>query len=171
MTSDARVLLGVIGAPHGVKGQVKIKTFTEVPENLTAYGTLTDRTGKISYDIKIVRSVSDQIIATVEGYPDRTAVEKLRGQELYVARSQLPPLAEGEYYTEDLVGLRVFSSDGEDYGAILGLHDFGAGILAEIKDPSGKAEFFSLNNFVEIDVEKRTAVLEKPDIFLIDKPE
>lgn len=171
MTKDALILLGVIGAPHGIKGQVKITTYTESPENLTAYGALTDKTGKKQFQVHIDRVVENHVIARIEGCPDRTAVEKLRGQELYISRSKLPELQDGEYYIEDLIGMRVKDTHDLTIGQIVSIQNFGAGNIVEMTTMEGKNEFHAFEHFTEIHLEEGFAVLNIPETLLAeDKP-
>lgn len=165
MSSEAMILLGVIGAPHGIKGQVKIKTFTETPENLTVYGVLTDKSGKKQFDISIIRSMPDHVIASVKGYPDRTAIEKLRGQELYVPRSKLPMLDEGEYYIEDLIGLKVQLENGKAHGMVTGVYNFGAGDMLEITTSEAKEMVpITEETLVRVDRDQHALLIKLPII-------
>lgn len=164
MSSEAMILLGVIGAPHGIKGHIKIYTYTEQPENITAYGALSDKSGKKQFDISIIRSMPDHVIASVKGYPDRNAIEKLRGQELYVPRSRLPEPKDDEYYIEDLIGLEIRDTQHSIIGHIASIQNFGSGDIVEIKMMDGKSEFHALLHFSEINIQKRYAILDLPDI-------
>lgn len=122
MTSDAPVTLAAIAGAHGVGGEVKLKLFTD---DLSAFrsfngGTLT------------IKSLRGNIARFAE-IADRTAAEKLRGTALTVPRSILPPLAEGEYYHHDLIGLPVVSTDGTALGSVVAVENFGAGDVIEIE--------------------------------------
>ncbi len=88
--SKGRVLLGVIAAPHGVRGLVRIKSFTEDPMAIASYGALSDETGKNAYRVEALSVVKDAVLARIEGVADRTAAEAVRGLRLYVERSALP---------------------------------------------------------------------------------
>ena len=117
---------------------MKIKSFTENPEDVAAYGPLKDASGKTTFDLKIVGLSKGLPVARIKGISDRNAAEALKGTELYVPRSRLPETEEEEeYYHADLIGLPVFFQDGEKFGTILRLHDFGAGDMLEIV-PDGK---------------------------------
>lgn len=127
MSPDTPVTLAVITGAHGVTGEVRLKLFTA---DLSAYrsfngGTLT---------LKSLRNG----IARFAEVPDRNAAERLRGTELTVPRSALPPLAEGEYYHVDLLGLACASTSGEPLGRVVAIDDFGAGDVIEIERPGGK---------------------------------
>ena len=134
--SRGRVLLGVVGAPHGVRGLVRIKSFTEDPMAIASYGTLSDETGKKAYRVEALSVVKDAVLARIEGVADRTAAEAVRGLRLYVERSALPATDEQEWYEADLVGLAAVGRDGRDWGKVLAFHDFGAGRTMEVSGGS-----------------------------------
>ncbi|MBS0541654.1 MAG: ribosome maturation factor RimM, partial [Proteobacteria bacterium] len=93
MSAD-RVLLGVVAAPHGVRGLVRIKTFTEDPMAIAAYGPLSDETGKKSYRVEALSTAKGAVLARIEGVADRTAAEAIRGLRLHVERGALPVAGE-----------------------------------------------------------------------------
>lgn len=128
------ILLAVIGAAHGIRGAVRLKTFTESPTNILAYGPLQDESGK-RYSLKLLRlSPPDGAVVTIEGVGDRNQAEVLRGTRLYIERSQLPDLQEEEFYHSDLVGLKVYDLEGQDVGCVRAIGNFGAGDFLEIID-------------------------------------
>lgn len=166
--ANGMVLLGIITAPHGIKGEVKIHTFTESPENITAYGPLTDKSGTKTFKISVVRTSGDHLVARINGISDRNEAEKLRKQELYVFRSQLPETASDEYYIEDLVELKVVDASGLIIGSIVYVHNFGGGEIVEVKKIDGQTEFHPLANF-EIDLNEERAILNPADIIPAEK--
>lgn len=127
-----RVLLGVVAAPHGVRGLVRIRSFTEDPMTIAAYGPLSDETGKKEYRVEALSTVKGAVLARIEGVNDRTAAEAVRGLRLYVERSALPATGEREWYEADLIGLSAVGRDGRDWGTVIAFHDFGAGRTMEI---------------------------------------
>ena len=131
---DTPVTLAVIIGAHGVTGEVRLKVFTE---DLGSYKSFNGGT----LSLKSVRHGSNGAIARIAEVTDRNAAEALRGTELIVARSELPPLGEGEYYHADLLGLPAVSTTGEALGHVVAIDDFGAGDVIEIERPSeeGKA--------------------------------
>lgn len=126
------VLVGVVTAPHGVRGLVKVKSFTEEPSDVVAYGVLSDRTGRKTFQLDIVGEAKGQLIARMDGIADRNAAEDLKGQKLYIHRSALPETEEDEFYHADLIGLHTVLADGSPHGVIKAVHDFGAGDLLEV---------------------------------------
>ncbi|MBX9804739.1 MAG: ribosome maturation factor RimM [Alphaproteobacteria bacterium] len=130
------ILLAVIATAHGIRGAVKVKTFTQNPENIFTYGALKDEKGR-TYQLKLVRLLSsDSLIASVEGIVDRNQAEALRGTKLYIERLQLPDLVEEEFYHSDLIGLKVLDLEGQDVGYVQAIGNYGAGDYIEILDES-----------------------------------
>jgi 16S rRNA processing protein RimM len=134
-TPTKRILLGEIVVAHGLRGEVGIKTFTADPEDIAAYGALTDKTGSRTFEISGVKMTAKGIVARIKGVTDRTAAEALKGVGLYVARAALPDASsdDGEYYHADLVGLVAIDPEGTAIGTIVAVENFGAGDLVEIK--------------------------------------
>jgi 16S rRNA processing protein RimM len=137
MTSKSnRILLGQIGAAHGIKGEVRIATFTEDPAAIAGYGPLeTDRPG-LTLTITSARPSKTVVIARITGVDDRNAAERLNGISLYIDRDRLPaPEDEDDFYHADLLGLEARLQSGVVIGKVSGLPNFGAGDLIEITDP------------------------------------
>jgi len=128
-----RVLLGRIAAAHGIRGEVLIHAYTEPPENIAAYGPLTDRSGARVFAIECQRVTAKGVVARLTGVGDRSAAETLKGTDLYVARDRLPPAAEGEFYHWDLVGLAAVNAEGRCIGEIVAVQNYGAGDLLEVR--------------------------------------
>jgi 16S rRNA processing protein RimM len=163
--SSGRVLLGVVTAPHGVRGLVRIKSFTEQPMAVAAYGALSDETGKKAYRVEALSASREMVLARIEGVADRTAAEGLRGLRLYVERERLPAAGEREWYEADLIGLGVVGKDGRDWGKVIAFHDFGAGPVMEVSGGSSATELmlpFTDEAVPEIDVEGGKVVIDPP---------
>jgi len=127
------VLLGRISAAQGLRGEVRIATFTEAPENIAAYGPLTASDGR-TFRITALRPLKGaNVVARIEDVTDRTGAETLRGLELFVSSDCLPPAADGEWYVSDLVGLLAFAPDGAEVGEIIAVQNYGAGDFLEIR--------------------------------------
>ncbi|HYE51580.1 MAG TPA: ribosome maturation factor RimM [Azospirillaceae bacterium] len=134
-----RVCVGQFVGAHGVHGRVKLKSFTDVPESIFAYGPLTDEKGTRTFPVKLTGMGKDHFLAEVEGLRDRDAAEALKGTRVYVERARLPePEDEDEFYHADLIGLETVTEGGEPFGTILAIYDFGAGDVLEIRHASGK---------------------------------
>jgi 16S rRNA processing protein RimM len=132
---DRLILLGEIGAAHGIRGEVSIRTFTGDPADIAAYGPLSDKTGTRSFTIAGLRVAGKTVIAKLKGVDDRTAAEKLRNTKLFVKRSRLPDLEAGAFYHEDLTGLTATDANGAVLGTVAGVVNYGAGDLLEISRP------------------------------------
>ena len=131
----ASILLGVIGRPHGVRGHVRLTSYTEPPEALAAYGPLSDERSRW-FAVRWLGNGIAEIAEIVDGSPvrvaDRTAAEKLTTLRLYVDRDRLPDPPTDEYYLADLVGLAARDATGEPIGTVLAVHDYGAGASLEV---------------------------------------
>jgi 16S rRNA processing protein RimM len=130
------ILLGQIGAAHGIKGEVRIATHTQDPLAIGTYGPLdTDRPG-LTITITKLRLQKNVVVAHIKGISDRTAAEKLNGVNLYLDRSKLPePEDEDDFYHADLLGLEARLESGVVLGQVSAIPNFGAGDLIEIRDP------------------------------------
>ena len=158
------VLVGVVTAPHGVRGLVKVKSFTEEPSDLVAYGALSDQAGLRTFQLEIVGEAKGQLIVRMDGIADRNAAEDLKGQKLYIHRSALPEPEEDEFYHADLIGLRTVLSDGSAHGRIKAVHDFGAGDLLEVALESGGMTYLPFTRDVvpTVDLKSGTATVVPP---------
>lgn len=137
MEDRRKICVGVIMGAHGVRGQLRLRSFTSEPEDVFSYKPLTDESGKQKFAIKFNGAMKDYFVATLTGVKDRDAAEALRGTKLFVERSALPAAAENEYYEVDLIGLAAKTIEDETIGTVLALHDYGAGAFLEIKPLSG----------------------------------
>lgn len=175
MASD-RVCLGAIAGAHGVRGQVRIKAFTEVDDDVTAYGPLSDEAGQRHFKIAIVGRSKGNLLARIEGVTDRNQAEALRGTRLYVDRAALPaPEDEETFYHADLIGLLAVTEAGAVLGRVRQVHNFGAGDLLELApegDGSG-VQFLPFTKAVvpAIDLtEGRLTVVPPPEVEVKPEP-
>jgi 16S rRNA processing protein RimM len=144
--TDARVLLGVVAAAHGIRGEVKVKTFTESPDRLGAYGPVTTEEGRMFEIAQLRVTKADEAVVRFAGIADRNAAEKIKGAHLYVPRALLPAPEPGEFYHADLVGLGVEDASGNKLGTVHAVHNFGAGDVLEIAFAGGGSEFLPFND-------------------------
>ena len=129
------LLMGRIGAAHGIKGEVRVQSFTEEPMALMDYGQLSTNRPGLTVTIESARSTTNVLVARLKGVTDRTAAEKLNGVELYVDRDKLPPPdADDDFYHADLIGLAARLGDGTVLGKVSAIPNFGAGDLLEVTD-------------------------------------
>jgi 16S rRNA processing protein RimM len=164
---DARpgyVLLARIGAAHGVRGEVRVKSHTADPLALANYGPLSSRDGR-SFAVERIRPAKDVVIAKFYGVDDRNTAEALNGTDLFVDRTRLPaPEDEEEFYHADLIGLRAEGLDGLELGTLVAIHNFGAGDILEIvpsRGPSLLVPFTKVATPV-IDLPGRRIVVSPP---------
>ena len=139
---DTRVCMGVVGAPHGVRGAVRIKSFTDEPAAVAGYGALEDESGQRQFKLQVIGAAKGDgmVIAKLSGVADRDRAEALRGLRLYLPRAALPPTGDDEFYHADLVGLAAVLEDGTRLGTVIAVHDFGAGDMLEIAPESSQGQ-------------------------------
>ena len=129
---DKRVCVGAVAGAHGVRGAVKIKSFTGTPEDIARYGALEDESGERHFTLRLTGAGKGVLIGHLSGIADRNQAEAARGLRLYLQRAVLPPTEADEYYHTDLIGLEAVLSDGTAVGRVRAVHDFGAGDTLEI---------------------------------------
>lgn len=156
------VQLGQIGAPHGITGEVRIKSFTDNPLALSNYGPLYDDKGR-QFDIEKLRPAKNVIIARLKQVKTREDAEALNGVKLFIERDQLPAdLDDDEFYQADLIGLHAHDDKGNQCGTVVAFYNFGAGDLLEIRKKNGKQSLipFSLAAVPEVDIEKGIMIID-----------
>jgi 16S rRNA processing protein RimM len=160
-----RICVGAIAGAHGVKGLVKIKSFTEEPDGVAAYGPLSDEAGEREFTLALTGRAKGLIIARIDGVEDRNAAEALRGTRLYVERAALPPTAEEAYYHTDLIGLEAVGMDGAPVGEVKALYNYGAGDVIEIqrRDKDLLLLPFTKAAVPEVDLEGGRLVVREPE--------
>ena len=161
----ARVCIAQIGAAHGVRGEVRLKAFTEDPLSVARYGALESEDGTQRFEIEAVRPTKDMLVARLKGISDRDAAEALTNVRLYVAREKLPKAADDEFYHADLVGLAAVTSNGEAIGTVKAVHNFGAGDLLEIELAAGGAALmlpFTEVTVPAVDIAGRKIMVDPP---------
>ena len=159
------VLLGEIGAAQGLKGEVRIRSYTQDPSAIANYGTLQDGRGR-AIEIESVRVTPKALIARIRGVTTREAAEALNRTKLYVERARLPERGEEEWYHAELIGLAAIGQQGEQIGTVVAIHNFGAGDLIEVKPAKGGPTVlipFTRDTAPEVDVEGGRLVLVLPE--------
>lgn len=156
--------VGVIASAHGVRGQVKIHSFSETPEDLLRYGALTDASGKRRFILTRHGAKATQLIASIEGITDRNDAEKLRGTELWADES-FQHYDENEFSYADLTGLKAVTQSGEEYGTIINIYNFGAGDVIELELANRKTEMLPFTSafFGDVDIEAGRIIVIPPD--------
>lgn len=162
-----RVCLGRASGARGLKGEIRIRTFTEDPLSFGAYGALEDKAGSRTFEIESVAPAKDGVIARIKDITSREAAEALNGTEFYVDRDRLPEAQDdGEYYHADLVGLVAVSADGAAIGQIVAVQNFGAGDLLEVRPATGGKTVlvpFTQNIVPDIDLEGGWLLMIPPE--------
>src|SRR5947199_7460710 len=160
----SQICLARIGAGHGVRGAVKLWTFTEDPLAVTRYGQLMTKDGARQFEVTHVREAKGHLVATLKGVATREQAERLNGLELYVAREKLPATGADEYYHADLIGLAAVNAADEPIGRVIAIHNFGAGDIIEIAPPNGATMLLPFTNAVvpEVDLAQGRVVIELP---------
>ena len=145
---------------------LRIKSFTERPEDVASYGPVSDETGR-SFALGVVGLARGAVLARIDGIADRNAAEALKGVRLYVDRARLPEPDEGEFYREDLVGLRAELADGTAIGTVLSVEDYGAGDVIEIARPGDKPLLMPFTDATvpTVDVAGGRVVIAPPEEF------
>jgi 16S rRNA processing protein RimM len=170
---SARICMGIVGAPHGVRGAVRIKSFTDEPDAIARYGTLEDESGERKFTLRFVGAAKGDgmVVAQLSGVADRDRAEALRGLRLYAPRAALPATAEDEFYYADLVGLTAALEDGAKLGTVIAVHDFGAGDVIEIERDAGALVLvpFTRAAVPIVDIAGGRVVIDPPD-GLFDPP-
>ena len=160
----ASICIARIGAAHGVRGAVKLWTFTEDPLAVLRYGTLATQDGTRQFVVTHAREAKGHLVATLKGIATREDAERVNGIELYIARDKLPATGEGEYYHADLIGLAAVNAAGEPLGRVTAIHNFGAGDIVEIAPPHGAPMLLPFTNAVvpTVDLATGRVVIELP---------
>lgn len=133
-----RILVGRFGAPHGVRGEVRLQSFTGVPDAIAAYKPLFDASATRQFTIQALRPVKNAMfVARIKGIDDRAGAESLTNLELFAPRDCLPEPAEDEFYLADLIGLAAADEAGEAIGRVVNVVNFGGGDILEIAPKDG----------------------------------
>ena len=165
---DEKVLAGVITGAHGIRGEVKLRSFTADPKAIAAYGPLLAASGE-RFEIERLKVQKDGFIATLKGVSDRNKAETLKGIELFVLRRQLPEPERDEVYIHDLIGAKVVEKSGATFGTIVAVPNFGAGDLIEIRRDGAEETVlvpFAQDYVPVIDLARREVVIDLPESYL-----
>ena len=168
----APICVARIGAAHGVRGAVKLWTFTEDPLAVQRYGPLMTKDGARQFEVTHAREAKDHLVATLKGIATRDDAERLNGLELYVAREKLPATDDDEYYHADLIGLAAVTAANASIGRVVAIHNFGAGDIIEIAPPQGTTMLLPFTNAVvpTVDLAAGRVVIELPEEVEGDDP-
>lgn len=163
--SDNLVLMGIFGAAVGLKGEIRLKSYTADPIDIADYSPLLSKDGR-SFEITSVREANEVVVVRVKGLTDRTAAERLTNTELFIPRDRLGEVEdEDEFFHADLIGLRAEDTAGTMIGTVVALYDFGAGEMIEIRPPRGKALVFPFTKAIvpTVDLTGGRVVINPPE--------
>lgn len=160
---DDLVLMAVIGAPHGVRGEIRARVYTEDPLALPDFGPLRDESGR-SFEVRSVRPAKNVVVMRLSGVETREAAEALKGISLYVARSRLPDdaLEDDEFFQADLIGLDVRDAGGKTYGTVRAVYNFGGGDILELAEAGKRSVMIPFSDAAvpDIDLEAGFVVVD-----------
>jgi 16S rRNA processing protein RimM len=161
----APICVARIGAAHGVRGEVKLWTFTEDPLAVKRYGPLATKDGARQFEVTQAREAKGHLVATLKGIATREDAERLNGLELYIAREKLPATDEDEYYHADLIGLAAVTPANEPLGRVIAIHNFGAGDIIEIAPVNGATMLLPFTNAIvpSVDLKGERVVIQLPE--------
>jgi len=167
---DHRILMGVVGRPHGVRGLVHVNSYTADPADLAGYGPLLDDAGRAWTVVWRASGVAE--LRDAEGRPvqDRGAAERLVNTKLWMDRDRLPPPEEGEFYLADLVGMAALDLAGAQIGRVAVVHDYGAGTSLEIERPGAAPLLVPFTHACvpHVDPAAGTLVVAEPDEIMVE---
>lgn len=161
-----QVLVAAIAGSFGVKGEVRLKSFTAEPEAVAEYGPLSDETGTRRFDITLVKPTKNGFVALLSGVVTKEQADALRGTRLYAPRSALPALPDDEFYHADLIGLDAFDAGGNLLGRVKAVLNHGAGDLLELDVGPGRSSVlvpFTLAIVPTVDLASGRLVIDAPD--------
>ncbi|MDW3183263.1 ribosome maturation factor RimM [Roseobacter sp.] len=133
--TDKRICVGAIGGSYGVRGELRIKSFCSIPEDIESYSPLATEDGSQMFHLALVRPIKNGFVARVVEVSTKEEADALKGTQLFATRDQLPALHDDEYYHTDLIGLEVVDTGGTLLGQIKTVLDHGAGDLLEVQRP------------------------------------
>ena len=163
--TERRLLMGRVLGAHGVKGVLRVRSYAARPEDIAAYGPLEDEGGERRFHLKLVGRARGAMLVEASGVQDRDQAAALAGTDLYVSRAALPALGKGEFYWDDLLGLRAELPDGSGLGEVTAVHDYGAGTSLEVRRPDGTSILvpFTDRAVPGVDLPGRRLVVDPPE--------
>lgn len=170
---EQRVCVAQIGAAHGLRGGVHLRSFTQDPQAFTQYGALETEDGSRRLEIDSVKPSKDGFTVRFVGVTRREQAEALRNINLYVDRDRLPAPDDGEFYFADLIGLAAVTPQGETLGEVIALHNFGAGDIIELKlasDGTTTMLLFDKATVPEVNIAGGTIVVVMPEEIVVQDP-
>lgn len=163
---DDKICVGAIGGAYGVRGELRVKSFCAVPEDIETYNPLTSEDGQQSFHLALVRQIKNGFAARIAEVATKEQADALKGTQLFAQRTQLPSLPDDEYYHTDLIGLAVLDTGGEELGTVKSVHDHGAGDILEVQRPASSETVllpFTLAAVPTVDLAAGRIIADPPD--------
>ena len=161
MTKKKLIEIGRFVGVHGIKGEVKLKSFTEIPENIFSFNEIFTENSENPIKLKLIRQLKHIFVCKIENVETRTDAENFKGLKLFITRKSLPKLTNEEFYHSDLLNFEVYNLNKESFGKVISLEDFGAGLLVEVKKKNKTFYLPMGKTFLKkIDYKNRQIILE-----------
>lgn len=164
--SDERICVGAISGSYGVRGELRVKSFCAVPEDIESYSPLTSADGQRQFHLAVLRPIKNGFVARIAEVSTKEEADALKGTQLFALRDQLPSLPDDEYYHADLVGLTVLDSGGTLLGVVKSVQDHGAGDLLEVQRPDSSETVllpFTMAAVPTVDLAARRIIADPPE--------
>lgn len=163
--TDEKICVGVIGGAYGVRGELRIKSFCSIPEEIENYSPLANEDGSRMLHLALVRPIKNGFVARIVEISTKEEADALKGTQLFATRDQLPSLPDDEYYHTDLIGLEVLDSGGTLLGQVKTVVDHGAGDLLEVQRPGSSETVllpFTMAAVPTVDLAARRIIADPP---------
>lgn len=160
------ICVGSIAGSYGVRGEVRVKSFCAVPEDIESYAPLTDETGAERFPLVLTRAIKNGFAARLGGIETKEQADAINGLRLFARRDQLPSLPDDEFYHTDLIGLEVYDTGGTLLGRVKSVQNHGAADLLELHGPGLKATVllpFTLEVVPTVDLDKGRIIADPPE--------
>ncbi|WP_298920413.1 ribosome maturation factor RimM [uncultured Roseobacter sp.] len=164
--SENKICVGAIGGAYGVRGEVRLKSFCAVAEDIETYNPLTDEAGTQHFHLAILHGIKNGFAARIAEVSSKEEADALKGTQLFASRDQLPSLPDDEYYHADLMGLDVFDTGGALLGTVKLVQDHGAGDLLEVQRPGSSETVllpFTLAAVPTVDLASGRIIADPPE--------
>lgn len=161
-----QICVGAIGGSYGVRGELRVKSFCAVAEDLETYSPLSNEDGSRQFELALIRPIKNGFVARIVGVTTKEEADALKGVQLFAARDQLPSLPDDEYYHTDLMGLEVLDTGGTLLGTVKSVMNHGAGDLLEVQLPDSSATTllpFTLAAVPTVDLAARRIIADPPE--------
>lgn len=173
MSDKNDVCVGVIAGAFGVRGDVRVKSFTALPENIAGFGPVHTQDGALEFEITLKGQAKSALVVRLSGIATKEEADALKGVKLFVARAQLPQTEEDEFYYEDLIGMAVFDTGGQLLGKVKAVLNHGAGDILEISGPPLTSTVlmpFTKEAVPTVDITASRIIVDPPEGILPDDP-